>query len=116
MMVILMFQATYFILGCFLDPTGIIMLTVPIFVPVINALGFNPVWFGVVFVVNMEMAFLTPPYGVNLFYMRGVAPEGVTMGDIYRSIAPFVVLQGIGLILVLLFPQIVLWLPGLMLD
>ena len=116
MMVILMFQLTYFILGCFLDPTGIIMLTVPIFVPVINALGFNPVWFGVVFVVNMEMAFLTPPYGVNLFYMRGVAPPGVTMGDIYRSIAPFVVLQGIGLVLVLLFPQIVLWLPSLMLD
>jgi len=116
MMVIVMFQITYFILGCFLDPTGIIMLTVPIFVPVINALGFNPVWFGVLFVVNMEMAFLTPPYGVNLFYMRGVAPPGVTMGDIYRSIAPFVVLQGIGLVLVVLFPQIVLWLPSLMLD
>ncbi len=116
MMLIIAIQIIWFILGCFLDPTGIIMITVPIFVPVIKELGFDPVWFGVVFVVNMEMAYLTPPYGVNLFYLRGVAPPGITMADIYRSITPFVALQAVGLALVLIFPQIILYLPNLLLG
>lgn len=106
-------QLVLFILGCFLDPTGIIMIITPVFVPVIKTLGFDTVWFGVLFVVNMEMAFLTPPYGMNLFYLKGIAPRGVTMGDIYRSIGPFVALQALGLALVIIFPQIVLFLPNL---
>ena len=105
-------QLSFFVLGMFLDPAGIIMICVPIFVPVIRDLGFDPIWFGVLFVVNMEMAYLTPPYGVNLFYLRGVAPEGVTMGDIYKSIIPFVILQAIGLIITMLFSQLALWLPN----
>lgn len=106
-------QLTFFVLGCFIDPLGILMMTTPVFLPVIKYLGFNPMWYGVIFVVNMEMAFLTPPFGSNLFYMRGVAPREVSMADIYRSITPFVILQAVGLILCITFPEIVTWLPGL---
>ena len=102
------------IMGCFLDPYGILMITVPIFVPVIKAMGFSAVWFGVIFVMNMEMGFLTPPFGYNLFYLKSVAPEGVTMADIYKSIWAFVVLQAIGLAIVMIFPDLALWLPGQM--
>ena len=107
-------QFTFFLLGCILDPAGIIMICTPVFVPVIIALGFDPLWFGVLFIMNMEMGFLTPPFGFNLFYMRAVAPPGTTMGDIYRAIIPFVALQAIGLVIVVVFPQIALWLPDMM--
>lgn len=104
-------QVTFFILGMFLDPAGVIMITTPVFLPIVNQLGFDPVWFGVLFVINMEMAYLTPPFGFNLFIMKGVVPPSISMGDIYRSIIPYVVLQAICLILVILFPQLVLCLP-----
>ncbi|MBU1277047.1 MAG: TRAP transporter large permease subunit [Proteobacteria bacterium] len=104
-------QLTFFILGMFLDPAGVIMITTPVFLPIVNQLGFDPVWFGVLFVINMEMAYLTPPFGFNLFIMKGVVPPNISMGDIYRSIIPYVVLQAICLILVIVFPQLVLWLP-----
>ena len=107
-------QSVFFILGCILDPAGIIMICTPVFVPVIESLGFDPLWFGVLFIMNMEMGYLTPPFGFNLFYMKAIAPAGVTMGDIYRSIIPFVILQGMGLIIVIMFPALALWLPAQM--
>jgi len=113
---IIAMQLIFLILGCFLDPTGIIMICLPLFGPIVVSLGFDLIWFGVLFVVNMEMAYLTPPFGFNLFYMRGVAPRDVTMGDIYRSVTPFVLLQAVGLALVMIFPNIVMWLPGLMIQ
>ena len=113
---IIIIQLTLLLLGCFLDPFGILMITMPIFIPVITSLGFDPVWFGIIFVVNMEMAYLTPPVGLNLFYMKGVVPKGTTMGDIYRSIVPFVLLQGLVLALLMIFPQITLWLPNLLMG
>jgi len=91
----------------------IMMIATPIFLPVIKHLGFDPVWFGVLFIVNMQMGFLTPPYGFTLFYIKGVAPKGVTMGDIYRSIWPFVLLQAVGLAVVMIFPNLILLLPNL---
>lgn len=109
-------QLMFFVLGMFFDPTGIVMLTTPIFFPVVILLGFDPIWFGILFVVNMEMGFLTPPFGFNLFYMKGVVPPGITMGDIYKSVIPFVGLQAIGLIIIMIFPQIALWLPSMMLG
>lgn len=109
-------QVILLFLGMFLDPIGIIMIATPVFLPVIEALGFNPLWFGILFTMNLEMAYLTPPLGFNLFYLKGVAPPEVTMGDIYRSIAPFVVLQAIGLALVIILPQIALWLPSMMMQ
>jgi len=104
-------QVMFFILGCVLDPAGIILITIPIFIPIVRALGFDPLWFGVLFVMNMEMAYLTPPFGFNLFVMRGVAPEGINMEDIYRAVWPFVGLQALGLILVMVWPGIGTWLP-----
>lgn len=112
--ILITIQLVFFVLGCFLDPAGIIMICTPVFVPVIKSLGFDPLWFGVLFVVNMEMAFLTPPFGFNLFYMKAIAPRGTTMAEIYRSIIPFVVLQAIGLALCIIFPEIILWLPKML--
>jgi len=101
-------------LGLFLDEIGIILLCVPIFIPIITELGFDPVWFGILFLINAQMDYITPPFGYTLFYLKGVAPEGVTMGDIYRSVIPFVLLQAFGLALCMIFPQIILWLPNMM--
>ncbi|MBI2868565.1 MAG: TRAP transporter large permease subunit [Chloroflexi bacterium] len=113
--ILVMMMVAFMILGCFLDPTPIILLTMPAFFPVIMTLGFDPIWFGILVVINMEMACITPPVGFNLFVMRGVAePLGVTMGDIYRGIAPFVVLDAIVLAAAIIFPQIITWLPRTM--
>jgi len=105
-------QIIWIIMGCLLDPIGIMILTAPLFFPIVVQLGFDPVWFGVLFVVNMEMAFLTPPFGFNLFYIRSVAPPGVTMADIYKSVTPFVLLQAMALILMMIFPELITWLPN----
>ena len=102
------------LLGMVLDTVGIMMITVPVFVPIIVSLGFDPVWFGVLFIINMEIGFLTPPFGYNLFYLRGVAPKDVTMLDIYRSIVPFVFLMLLGLGLCIAFSKIILLLPELL--
>jgi tripartite ATP-independent transporter DctM subunit len=104
-------QAVLFILGMLLDPGGIIMICTPVFVPVIKALGFDPVWFGLLFIVNMEMAYLTPPFGFNLFYMKAIVPSNISMGDIIRSVVPFVGIQALLLIICILFPELATWLP-----
>jgi tripartite ATP-independent transporter DctM subunit len=114
--IILGMQLVIFILGCLMDPAGIVMLCTPLWIPVIKALGFDPLWFGVLFIVNLEMSYLTPPFGYNLFYMKSIAPEGVTMADIYRSVTPFVALQAIGLVVCMFFPEIITWLPGKMIG
>jgi TRAP-type mannitol/chloroaromatic compound transport system permease large subunit len=107
-------QVILILLGMVLDTVGIMMITVPVFVPIILALGFNPTWFGVLFIINMEIGFLTPPFGYNLFYLKGVAPPGVTMWDIYRSIVPFVLLMVVGLIICIVVPDIIMFLPNLL--
>lgn len=110
---IIVMQLSFFFLGCFLDTSPIILITAPIYIPLVKELGFDLTWFGVIFVMNMEMAYLTPPFGFNLFYMRAVAPPGIHMGHIYRSIVPFLLLQGVGLIICMIFPAIPLTLPNL---
>ena len=84
------------------------------FLPIIVQLGYDPVWFGVLFMTQVQMDYLTPPFGFTLFYMKGVAPPEVSMGDIYRSILPFVLIQLVVVILILLYPEVVLWLPNLL--
>ncbi|MCP4283270.1 MAG: TRAP transporter large permease subunit [Gammaproteobacteria bacterium] len=111
--VIMAMLACYFALGMFLDDFAIIFITVPLFVPVVQELGFDTVWFAVLFILSMQSAYLTPPFGYNLFYMRSVAPPEISIYDIYWAAIPFVLLQVIGLALVVAFPQIALWLPGL---
>ncbi|MGM0584029.1 MAG: TRAP transporter large permease [Pseudomonadota bacterium] len=99
------------LMGMMLDTVGIIMITAPIFVPIIIKLGFDPVWFGILYIILMEIGFLTPPFGYNLFYLRGVAPPSVSMGDIYVSVIPFIGLMLLAVGLFMIFPQIVLYLP-----
>ncbi|MGH8866058.1 MAG: TRAP transporter large permease subunit, partial [Burkholderiales bacterium] len=102
---------TMFLLGFVIDFIEITFVVVPIVGPVLLALGVDPIWLGVLMGVNLQTSFLTPPFGFTLFYMKGTVPRSVTMAHIYRGIIPFVALQVIGLILVIVFPQIVLWLP-----
>ena len=90
------------------------MITAPVFFPIITQLGFDPVWFGVLFVINMEMGYLTPPFGFNLFYMQAIVPKGIVMTDIYKSIIPFVIIQFLGLALCMIFPEIIMYLPKLL--
>jgi tripartite ATP-independent transporter DctM subunit len=112
--IIIIMQLVFFVLGMFLNPAAIVTLVGPIFVPIIIKLGFDPLWFGILFVINMEMGYLTPPFGFNLFILKGVVPQEITMADIYRSILPFIVIQAVLLLLVMVFPQIATWLPDLM--
>jgi tripartite ATP-independent transporter DctM subunit len=100
-----------FILGMFIDWAAILLVVVPIFTPIAMDLGFDPLWFAMLICVNLQTSFLTPPFGYALFYFKGVAPPEYTMSDVYRGILPFVAIQIIGLILMILFPQIITWLP-----
>lgn len=112
--VLLMIQITFFFLGMVMDPIGIVMITTPVYIPIIKALGFDPIWFGILFIINMEMAYLTPPFGYNLFYMRSIVPtELMSMRDLYISVLPFILIQAICLATIMLIPQIALWLPSL---
>ncbi len=104
-----------FFAGMVMDDYAIVMLAAPIFAPVAVALGFDPIWFGILFILNKQMSYLTPPYGFNLFYLKGIVPKGISMGDIYRSVIPFIVIQAIGMVLVMLFPKLATWLPSLLL-
>ncbi|MGR3563656.1 MAG: TRAP transporter large permease [Heliomarina sp.] len=100
-----------FLFGMVLDPVGIMLITLPVFLPVVQAAGFDPVWFGILFIIMMEVGYMTPPFGFNLFYLKGVAPPDVTMGDIYRSVIPYVLVTLVGLFLIIVIPGIALWLP-----
>ena len=107
-------QIIILILGCFINVDAIILLTMPIFMLIVSALEFNPVWFGTISLINLEMALITPPFGLCLFVMKGVAPPGTTMGDVYKAALPFIGLQIIAMALIMFFPPIALWLPGVM--
>jgi tripartite ATP-independent transporter DctM subunit len=111
---IIFIQALIFLLAMVLDPAGIMMITVPVFLPIVTAHGFDPLWFGILFVINMEIGYMTPPFGFNLFYLKGIVPPGITMGDIYRSVIPYTIVESTGLALVMIFPQIATWLPNKM--
>lgn len=102
-----------FLFGMVLDPVGIMLITLPVFLPIVKAAGFDAIWFGILFVIMMEVGYMTPPFGFNLFYLRGVAPPEVTMSDIYRSVTPYVIVTLVGLFLIILIPDIALYLPNL---
>jgi tripartite ATP-independent transporter DctM subunit len=115
-LVVITMQLTLFLLGTILDPNGIMMITIPIYAPIVASLGFDPIWFGILFIMNMEMAYLTPPFGWNIFYLKSVAPPGITLMDVYKAITAFVGLQIAGLAIVMVFPQIALILPDLIMG
>ncbi|MBA3011389.1 MAG: TRAP transporter large permease subunit [Proteobacteria bacterium] len=110
-LVLAIMMSIVFVMGMFIDWAAILLVTVPIFLPIAMELEFNPLWFSMLLCVNLQTSFLTPPFGYALFYFKGVAPAGYTMGHIYRGIIPFVLLQIISMVILCLFPAIVTWLP-----
>jgi tripartite ATP-independent transporter DctM subunit len=111
--VIMAMQLIILFLGCLMDVVSIMMITLPIFVPVVRQLGFNDVWFAVIFLINIEIAGISPPFGLSLFVMKGVAPEGTTMSDVYKAAFPFIWCSLLAMILLIAFPLLVLWLPAM---
>lgn len=112
--ILIVMQIILILLGLPLDWIGIALLTMPVFVPVIKQLGYDPLWFGVLFCINMQIGYLSPPFGPSSFYLKSVAPPEVSLQDILKSVWPFMGLQLLGLIIVMIFPEIALWLPSLM--
>ncbi|WP_051958033.1 TRAP transporter large permease [Desulfobacter vibrioformis] len=108
-------QLILLVLGMFMDDYAVVTICAPIFVPIAKVLGFDPIWFSIIFILNMQVAYLTPPFGWALIMMKGVAPPEITTRDIWKSIPPFVAIQLIVLILVMIFPQLALWLTDSML-
>ena len=109
--ILIMMQLSYILMGMFLDDTAMLVIVAPLYVPLVGSLGFDLVWYGVLYTITCQIAYMTPPFGYNLFLMRAMAPPEVTLGDIYRSIIPFVLVMTFGLAVVMAFPQIALWLP-----
>jgi tripartite ATP-independent transporter DctM subunit len=112
--VLILMQVVVIFLGMFIEQTSIVMVTIPIFMPIVQAMGWDPVWFGAIMVLNLEMATISPPFGLSLFVMKGIASPSTTMNDIYRAAFPFVVLNLIVMAIMIAFPETVLWLPKLM--
>ncbi|MCF3936374.1 TRAP transporter large permease subunit [Acuticoccus sp. M5D2P5] len=109
--ILILMQLSYLLMGTFLDDTAMLVIVAPLYVPLVNALGFNLIWYGVLYTITCQIAYMTPPFGYNLFLMRAMAPPEVSLKDIYRSIIPFVGVMLFGLVIVMVFPQIALWLP-----
>jgi tripartite ATP-independent transporter DctM subunit len=110
--ILIMMQLSYILMGMFLDDTAMLVIVAPLYVPLVKALGFDLIWYGVLYTITCQIAYMTPPFGYNLFLMKAMAPKEITLGDIYRSITPFVGVMILALTIVMAFPQIALWLPG----
>ncbi|SDX54040.1 TRAP transporter, DctM subunit [Albimonas donghaensis] len=111
--ILILMQLSYIVMGTFLDDTAMLVIVAPLYIPLVKALGFDLVWYGVLYTITCQIAYMTPPFGYNLFLMRAMAPPEIGITDIYRSIIPFVGVMLLALVLVMAFPQIALWLPGL---
>ncbi len=110
-MILILMQLSFILMGTFLDDTAMLVIVAPLYVPLVGALGFDLVWYGVLYTITTQIAYMTPPFGYNLFLMRAMAPPEIGLTDIYRSIIPFVGVMVLALVLVMVFPQIALWLP-----
>ncbi len=111
-LILIMMQLSFILMGTFLDDTAMLVIVAPLYVPLVNTLGFDLIWYGVLYTITTQIAYMTPPFGYNLFLMRAMAPPEITLSDIYRSIGPFVLVMLVALALVMAFPQIALWLPN----
>ena len=112
-MIVISMQVVLLLLGTFMESLAMILLTVPIYFPIIEALSLSPIWFGAIMLLNMEMAAISPPFGFGLFVMKAVAPQGTTMMDVYKASVPFLILNAIVMLIMIFFPSVVLWLPSL---
>ena len=111
-MVLILMQLSFLVMGTFLDDTAMLVIVAPLYVPLVDALGFNLIWYGVLYTITTQIAYMTPPFGYNLFLMRAMAPPEITLRDIYRSIIPFVGVMIVALMIIMIFPEIALWFPG----
>jgi tripartite ATP-independent transporter DctM subunit len=111
-MILILMQLSFIIMGTFLDDTAMLVIVAPLYVPLVGVLGFDLIWYGVLYTITTQIAYMTPPFGYNLFLMRAMAPPEIGLRDIYVSIIPFVLLMIVALILVMVFPGIALWLPN----
>jgi tripartite ATP-independent transporter DctM subunit len=111
--ILLLMLASFILMGIFLDDTAMLIIVAPLYVPLVKSLGFDLIWFGILYTITCQIAYITPPFGYNLFLMKAMAPKEITLGDIYSSIIPFFLLMVCTIFILLAFPQIALWLPGL---
>ena len=111
-MVLVLMQLSFLVMGTFLDDTAMLVIVAPLYVPLVDALGFDLIWYGVLYTITTQIAYMTPPFGYNLFLMRAMAPPEITLHDIYRSIIPFVGVMILALTIIMIFPEIALWFPG----
>src|SRR6056300_1646265 len=109
--IIILMQLSFILMGTFLDDTAMLVIVAPLYVPIVKALGFDLVWYGVLYTITCQIAYMTPPFGYNLFLMKAMAPPNISIYDIYRSVIPFVFVMVFALVIVMLFPEIALWLP-----
>jgi TRAP-type mannitol/chloroaromatic compound transport system permease large subunit len=110
-MILILMQLSFIVMGTFLDDTAMLVIVAPLYVPLVQALGFDLIWYGVLYTVTTQIAYMTPPFGYNLFLMRAMAPPEIGLRDIYGSILPFVLIMIFALVMIMLFPQMALWLP-----
>ena len=111
-MILILMQLSFLLMGTFLDDTAMLVIVAPLYVPLVKALGFDLIWYGVLYTITTQIAYMTPPFGYNLFLMRAMAPPEISLRDIYASIIPFVLVMVLALTIVMVFPEIALWLPG----
>jgi TRAP-type mannitol/chloroaromatic compound transport system permease large subunit len=111
--ILILMQLSFLLMGTFLDDTAMLVIVAPLYVPLVGALGFDLIWYGILYTITTQIAYMTPPFGYNLFLMRAMAPPEITLRDIYASIFPFVLVMLCALTLIMVFPQIALWLPEL---
>ena len=111
-LILILMQLSFIIMGTFLDDTAMLVIVAPLYVPLVGALGFDLIWYGVLYTITTQIAYMTPPFGYNLFLMRAMAPPEISLRDIYRSIVPFVGVMILALAIIMIFPEIALWLPG----
>jgi len=111
-MILVLMQLSFILMGTFLDDTAMLVIVAPLYVPLVGSLGFDLIWYGVLYTITTQIAYMTPPFGYNLFLMKAMAPPEIGLRDIYRSIIPFVGVMIIALVIIMVFPQIALWLPG----
>lgn len=111
--ILIIMMLSFIVLGMFLDDTAMLVIVAPLYIPLVKLLGFSPIWFGILYTITCQLAYIIPPFGYNLFLMRAMAPPEITLVDIYRSIVPFALIMMLTLVIIMIFPQIALWLPDL---
>jgi tripartite ATP-independent transporter DctM subunit len=110
--ILVLMLVSFIVMGMFLDDTAMLVIVAPLYIPLVLKLGFNPIWFGILYTITCQIAYITPPFGYNLFLMRAMAPPEITLGDIYRSVVPFALMMVLTIIILMVFPQVALWLPN----